>query len=73
MFSFNPKYFYLSIVLFFVEVFIGVWIHDSVIRPFGGDVLVVILIYCLIRSFLRIQTTVAITSVFVFACIIEGL
>jgi Protein of unknown function (DUF2809) len=73
MFKFHPKYFYTTILLFLVEVFIGVFLHDRFIRPFGGDVLVVILIYCFIKSFWKIRPNVAISAVFIFACIVEGL
>ena len=47
MTCFRPIYFYWTIVLFFVEVLIALFVHDGIIRPFLGDVLVVILIYCL--------------------------
>ncbi len=73
MLKFNRKYFYATIVLFLIEVFIGVFVRDRFIRPFVGDVLVVILIYCLIKSFWKIRSNIAIASVFVFACIVEGL
>ncbi len=73
MFKFHPRYFYATVLLFLIEVFIGVFIHDSFIRPFGGDVLVVILIYCFVKSFWKIRPNVAITGVFIFACIVEWL
>ncbi|CAN1209974.1 DUF2809 domain-containing protein [Tumidithrix helvetica PCC 7403] len=60
-------------LLFLIEVCIAVFFDDRFIRPFVGDVLVVILIYCLIRSFWKIRATVAALSVFGFACAIEGL
>jgi Protein of unknown function (DUF2809) len=71
--TFHRKYFYLTIFLLFIEIFIGVYVHDGFVRPFVGDVLVVILIYCFIQSFWRIQPVKAITGVFVFACVVEGL
>jgi hypothetical protein len=43
------------------------------VRPFVGDVLVVILIYYFIQSFWKIQPVKAMTGVFVFACLVEGL
>jgi hypothetical protein len=73
MFKFHPKYFYTTVLLFLIEVFIGVFVHDGFIRPFVGDVLVVILIYCFIKSFWKMRSNVAISSVFIFACIVEGL
>lgn len=73
MFKFNPKYFYTTVLIFVIEVFIGAFVRDTFIRPFVGDVLVVVLIYCFIKSFWRIRSNVAIGFVFVFACIVEAL
>lgn len=73
MIAFNSRYFYATIFLFLVEVFIGVFVRDSFIRPFGGDVLVVILIYCLVKSFWNVPTTKTAIAVFGFACLVEGL
>ena len=71
--TFNQKYFYLTVLLFLIEVFIAVFIDDQFIRPFIGDVLVVILIYCFVKSFWKVRANVAAISVFGFACAIEGL
>jgi hypothetical protein len=73
MLTLDPKYFYTTILLFLIELFIGIFVRDRFIRPFVGDVLVVVLIYCLIKSFWKIRPNVAIGSVFIFACIVEGL
>jgi hypothetical protein len=73
MFAFNPKYGLWALLLFLVEVFIAVFIKDSFVRPFIGDVLVVILVYCFVRAFWRIPTKPAAIGVFLFACGIEGL
>ncbi len=71
MSKFNNKYLYLTLILFFIEVFIAVFIDDSFIRPFIGDVLVVILIYCFVKTFWNINSSIAALSVFAFACTIE--
>lgn len=71
--TFNRKYFYLAVLLFLIEVYIAVFVNDQFIRPFGGDVLVVILIYCCVKAFWKINTTIAALSVFIFACTVEGL
>ena len=70
--TFNRKYFYLTVLLFLIEVCIAVFIDDQFIRPFMGDVLVVILLYCFVKSFWKIRSNVAALSIFVFACVIEG-
>lgn len=71
MFTFNPKYFYFTLILFIIEICIAVFLDDTFIRPFIGDVLVVILIYCFIKSFWKINSSIAALSVFAFACVIE--
>ena len=49
--KFRPSYFFASIILFIVEIYIGVFVNDSFIRPYFGDFLVVIFIYCFLKSF----------------------
>jgi len=53
IFKFNIKYLLAFIAFVAIEVFIALFIRDNFIRPYLGDVLVVIVIYCLLRSFLR--------------------
>ena len=71
--TFNKKYFFLFLVLFIVEVIIAVFVRDKFVRPYAGDFLVVILIYCFLKSFLEISDYKAAGVVFAFACLIEGL
>ena len=71
MLKFNKIYFTLTFILFLIEVLIALYAHDQIIRPYGGDFLVVILIYCFIKSFL--STKVIITALFtlIFAYTME--
>ena len=48
----NPRIRYLTMFLFLLltELFIGIFVHDRFIRPYAGDVLVVILIYTFLRA-----------------------
>lgn len=71
MFSFNRKYLFLALLLFSVEVLIAVFIQDSLIRPFAGDVLVVVLIYCFLRIFFNGDYRKTAFIVFLFAFTIE--
>lgn len=70
-FVFNPKYFFLTVLLFAIEVSIALFFKDAFIRPFVGDVLVVILIYCFLRIFLSTAYWKIALGVFLFACLIE--
>ena len=60
-------------MIFIIEVLIALFVNDKFIRPYLGDVLVVILIYCFLKSFLRMPVLSAAISVLVFAFTIEFL
>lgn len=62
---FSFGYFFFTLILLVAEYFIATKMHDSLIRPFGGDFLVVILIYCIVKSFF--DTPVLPTAVWVLA------
>ncbi|MGD1850506.1 MAG: DUF2809 domain-containing protein [Cyanophyceae cyanobacterium] len=53
---FNGVAFIIFVALFIVEVVIAVFVNDQFIRPILGDVLVVILIFFFLRSFLTAKT-----------------
>ena len=44
---------------------------DAFIRPYFGDLLVVILIYCAIKAFINSPPIKTAIAVFIFACFIE--
>jgi hypothetical protein len=69
--AFNVKYLLLAFLLFAVEICIALFVKDSIIRPFVGDVLAVILIYCFFRIFLKAAYWKTALGVFAFACFIE--
>ena len=60
-----------TILLFAVEVFIALFVHDRFIRPFVGDVLVVILIYTFIRIFIPEKIRPLPLFIFIFAAGVE--
>ncbi len=63
----------LTIILFAIEVFIAKYAHDKIIRPYGGDYLVVILIYCFVRSFFNTSILHTATGVLLFSFLVEAL
>ena len=71
IFCFNPKYLLLTIIIFFIELAIALFIKDTLIRPFVGDVLVVVLIYCFFSIFLNFPHWKVAVGVLIFACCIE--
>ncbi|MES2654445.1 MAG: DUF2809 domain-containing protein [Bacteroidota bacterium] len=73
MFTFQKKYVLFTLVLFMVEVYIALYVHDTIIRPYVGDLLVVILIYCFCKIFLRIGVKWLALAVLLFAYLIEYL
>ncbi|MES2779752.1 MAG: DUF2809 domain-containing protein [Bacteroidota bacterium] len=73
LFLFNIRYFVLALLLFAVEVLIALFVHDSIIRPYVGDALVVMLIYCFVKSFLNTLVLPTAVSVLLFSFVMEGL
>ncbi len=71
--KFNIKYFILFVIVFFIEVIIAIFINDKFIRPYIGDVLVVILIYFFIKSFISKEIKLLSLYIFLFAAFIEVL
>lgn len=61
------------LVILIIEIIIGAYIHDAFIRPYVGDVLVVVLICCFIRIFIPCSLQWLPVYVFIFACFIESL
>ena len=71
IFQFNHNYFILTVLLFLTEVFIALYVEDSFIRPYFGDFLVVILLYCFLKSFIKVSVFVATSVVLLFSFAIE--
>jgi hypothetical protein len=71
MIKFNRPYFLFALLLLVIEIFIGLCMHDTIMRPYGGDFLVVILLYCLVKSFINLPVLLAASWVLLFAYIVE--
>lgn len=69
----KKRLFYLLcfIVILAVEIFIGMYVRDAFVRPYLGDALVVVLIYCFVRIFIPRGIRWLPGYVFAFACFIE--
>lgn len=64
-------YFFLFLILLIIECIIGVFVRDTFIRPYVGDILVVGVIYYFIRVFLPERVVLLPLYVFVFAAFVE--
>jgi hypothetical protein len=73
MLTFNFRFFLFTVVLFAVEVLIALFVRDHLIRPYGGDYLVVILIYCAVRTFVKASPVKVAIGVLLFSCCVEVL
>ena len=63
----------ITILLFLTETAIALWVRDAFIRPYLGDVLVILLIYYFVKSFFPLPTAVVATATLLFAFLIEYL
>lgn len=70
---FHPGHALVAVGLFLVELYIALYVHDDMIRPYGGDVLVVPLIYHAIAAGCVIPPLRLGAGVLVFAFLIEFL
>lgn len=73
MLTFDRKYFFLAVALFIIEVLIALYLHDRIIRPYVGDFLVVFLIYCAVRTFLKASALKVAIGVLFFSYLVEAL
>ena len=67
----NKNYLAAATLLFLTEVFIAIYIKDKFIRPYVGDFLVVIFIYCFLKSFWNAAPIKAGIYVLVFSFAVE--
>jgi hypothetical protein len=70
-FSFNKNYFLATLLLFLIEMGIALFVKDRFIRPYFGDFLVVILLYCFLKSFWNGSPLRVGIYVLIFAFVVE--
>ncbi|MBT1687090.1 ribosomal maturation YjgA family protein [Dawidia soli] len=71
MLTFNKRYGALALVILLIEFLIAGYVHDALIRPYLGDVLVVILLYCFVRTFLSTPVLPTAIGVLLFSYFVE--
>lgn len=71
--SWNKRILYgiTTIILLVIEVLIALYVHDSIIRPYVGDILVVVVIYTFVRIFIPERVALLPVYIFVFAAGVE--
>lgn len=67
------KYLAAFLILFAAEVLIALFVHDGFVRPYLGDVLVVILLYFFVRIIIPEGIRLLPLYIFLFAAVIEVL
>lgn len=65
------KYLIGFIIILIVEVFIALYVHDNVIRPYVGDILVIICIYLLLRIIIPEKIKYLSLYVLILAILVE--
>ncbi|MPM02559.1 hypothetical protein SDC9_48808 [bioreactor metagenome] len=67
----NKKYIISFLILFIVEALIALFVHDNFIRPYIGDILVIILMYTFIRGVIDKKIKILPIYLFLFASFVE--
>lgn len=73
IFRFHKKSFLIAVIIFIIEVLIALYITDNFVRPYVGDVLVVILIYYFVKAFINIPIGPLALGTLLFSYLIETL
>lgn len=67
----NKKYVIYFLLTLLIEIFIALFVHDKFVRPYIGDVLVVVLIYLFIKIFLKEPIKLLPLYIFIFSVVVE--
>ncbi|KLE16535.1 DUF2809 domain-containing protein [Clostridium sp. C8] len=67
----NKKYIISFLILFIIEALIALFVHDNFIRPYIGDILVIILMYTFIRGVIDKKIKILPIYLFLFALFVE--
>ncbi len=67
------KYLITFTILLCIEILIAICVHDTFIRPYVGDLLVVVVLYCMVRVIIPDKYRLMPFWIFVFAAFIECL
>ena len=73
MLKFNWRYFALAAAILLLEILIARYINDTIVRPYIGDLLVVVLLYCFVKSFVDLPVLPVSLGVLAFAFLVEVL
>ncbi len=70
--KFSLKYFLLTIFIFLVEVLIATQLKDIFfVRAYLGDVIVVMLLYTFVKSFVKVNDQKLIAGILIFSFLVE--
>jgi len=64
-------HFAVFLLLLLAEVYIALYVHDSFVRPYLGDVLVVVVLYFFLRIFIPKDHIWLLGAIFLFAVLVE--
>ncbi|AYY83937.1 DUF2809 domain-containing protein [Chryseobacterium indologenes] len=71
-FKFNLTYFLLTLLIFLLEVLIATKLKNIFfVRAYLGDVIVVILLYTFVKSFVKLNDQKLIPGILIFSCLVE--
>ena len=73
MLRFSSRYFLVASGLLLLEIFIALRVHDTIVRPYGGDFLATVFLYCLVRSFVAARPGPVVLGALLFSYLIEGM
>ena len=73
MFHLNGRPLPAVIGILAVEIYIGACVQDAWVRPYGGDVLAVVMVYAILRMVLALPAPAVATASFLVGAIVEAI
>lgn len=70
--TFRPAYALATLIIFIIEVLIALYVRDAFVRPFGGDILAVILVYTGLRAVTPLRVWPAVLAALGIAFMVEA-
>lgn len=69
--TFRPGYAIATVLVFLIEVLIALYVRDSFVRPYGGDILAVVFVYLGFRAITTMGVGTAAFAAFGVAFLVE--
>lgn len=69
--TWRPGYALAAAIMFLIEIAIALWVRDRFVRPYGGDILAVVLVYLSLRAVTTLRVAPSAIIAFLVGVLVE--